>query len=126
MTAESAGRERGGEDGPTNATLFSEGMWQSYFFIAPASCFENEGVYTIPFTYMNMADFVDATPVAWTFYRSSNNKYEPDQITFSNFIDLLIEQPSLINADIHWRKQSDPVKHLSKLGNTIVSRHRLN
>ncbi len=42
------------EDGPTNVTLFSEGMWQAYFFIAAATCFEDNGVYTIPFTYEDM------------------------------------------------------------------------
>lgn len=56
---------------------------------------------------MFLDKFVDKTPVAWTFYRNSNNKYDLDDITFRNFIDLLLSQPNLINADIHWKKQSD-------------------
>ena len=56
---------------------------------------------------MFLDKFVDKTPVAWTFYRSSNNRFDPDNITFSNFIHLLIEQPQLINADIHWKRQND-------------------
>ncbi len=51
--------------------------------------------------------FVDKTPVAWTFYRSSNNKFELDDISFSDFINYLNQHPALLNAEIHWRKQSD-------------------
>ena len=55
-------------DGPTNVTLFSEGMWQAYFYIASATCFENDGVYTIPFTYEGMADPSDpAAPVQFKY-----------------------------------------------------------
>ncbi|WP_299880727.1 sulfotransferase family 2 domain-containing protein [uncultured Cocleimonas sp.] len=51
--------------------------------------------------------FVDKTPVAWNFYRQTNNKYDLDKLTFSVFLQALLEQPSLINGDIHWRKQVD-------------------
>ena len=43
-----------GEDAATNVTLFSEGMWQSYFFAAPKWCFEDAGTYTIPMVYEEM------------------------------------------------------------------------
>ncbi|PLX04813.1 MAG: hypothetical protein C0595_01840 [Marinilabiliales bacterium] len=43
-----------GEDGPTNVTLFSEGMWQSYFGNASKYCFTNENGYNIPFVYEDM------------------------------------------------------------------------
>lgn len=43
-----------GEDGPTNVTLFSEGMWQSYFGNAAKYCFTNENGYNIPFVYEDM------------------------------------------------------------------------
>ncbi|MCF6169481.1 MAG: T9SS type A sorting domain-containing protein [Bacteroidales bacterium] len=55
------------EDGPTNVTLFSEGMWQAYFFIAAAKCFENNGVYTIPFTYEGMDPNDPAGPVQFKY-----------------------------------------------------------
>ncbi len=51
--------------------------------------------------------FVDKTPVAWNFYRQTNNKYDLDKLTFSDFLKALLEQPSLLNGDIHWRKQVD-------------------
>ena len=51
--------------------------------------------------------FVDKTPIAWTFYRSSNNKFEPDDISFSDFINYLTQHPAVLGAEIHWRKQSD-------------------
>jgi hypothetical protein len=51
--------------------------------------------------------FVDKTPIAWTFYRSSNNKFEPDDISFSDFINYLNQYPAVLSAEIHWRKQSD-------------------
>lgn len=51
--------------------------------------------------------FVDKTPIAWTFYRSSNNKFEPDDLSFSDFINYLSQYPTILNAEIHWRKQSD-------------------
>jgi len=43
-----------GNDGPTNVTLFSAGMWQSFFFAAPKWCLEDNGTYTIPFVYEDM------------------------------------------------------------------------
>ncbi len=43
-----------GGDGPTNVTLFSEGMWQSYFGNAAKFCFTDENGYNIPFVYENM------------------------------------------------------------------------
>lgn len=43
-----------GEDGPTNVTLFSEGMWSAYFGNAAKYCFTNENGYNIPFVYEDM------------------------------------------------------------------------
>lgn len=40
---------------PTNVTMFSEGMWEAFFAIAPKFCFEFvDGVYTIPYVYVEM------------------------------------------------------------------------
>jgi len=43
-----------GEDAPTNVTLFSEGMWSSYFYAAPKWCLDDGATYTIPFVYEDM------------------------------------------------------------------------
>lgn len=43
-----------GNDAPTNVTLFSEGMWQSYFGNAAKYCFTNDNGYNIPFVYEDM------------------------------------------------------------------------
>lgn len=51
--------------------------------------------------------FVDKSPIAWTFYRLSNNKFDPDDLTFELFINYLIDNPSSLNGEIHWRKQTD-------------------
>ena len=51
--------------------------------------------------------FVDKTPVAWNFYRQSNNIYDLNQINFTDFINHLYKYPHSINGDIHWRRQSD-------------------
>ena len=56
-----------GNDAPTNVTLFSAGMWQSYFFIAPKWCFETDGTYTIPFTYEEMDPADPAAPVQFKY-----------------------------------------------------------
>ena len=51
--------------------------------------------------------FVDKTPVAWNFYRQTNNIYDLNRLTFTDFINHLYQHPHLINSDIHWRKQTD-------------------
>lgn len=51
--------------------------------------------------------FVDKTPVAWNFYRQSNNIFDLDKITFFDFVDFLYRTPSAVQADIHWRRQED-------------------
>ena len=43
-----------GEDMATNVTLFSAGMWQSYFGNASKYCFKNANSYNIPFVYEEM------------------------------------------------------------------------
>ncbi len=56
------------EDGPTNVTLFSEGMWQAYMAIAPKYCLEPEpGVYHIPFTYEDMDPNDNVAPVQFKY-----------------------------------------------------------
>ncbi len=51
--------------------------------------------------------FVDKTPIAWNFYRQSNNKFELDELTFTDLITHFKENPNILNGDIHWRKQCD-------------------
>ena len=51
--------------------------------------------------------FVDKTPVAWNFYRHSNNIFDLDKITFFDFVNYLYRTPSAVQADIHWRRQKD-------------------
>lgn len=48
-----------GEDLPNNVTLFSLGMWQSYFGNAANFCFTDRGKYTIPFVYEELSDPTD-------------------------------------------------------------------
>lgn len=47
------------EDVPTNVTLFSDGMWKSYFYNAPNVIFTESSNYYIPFVY---ADFDPTEP----------------------------------------------------------------
>jgi len=57
-----------GTDGPTNVTLFSEGMWQAYFFAAPKVCFESDkGTYNIPFVYEDMDPNDPIQPVQFKY-----------------------------------------------------------
>ena len=51
--------------------------------------------------------FVDKTPVAWNFYRQTNNIYDLNDMTFTDFIHHLYHHPHLLNGDIHWRRQTD-------------------
>jgi len=44
---------------PNNVTLFSLGMWQSYFGNAANFCFTDNGKYTIPFVYEELSDPTD-------------------------------------------------------------------
>ena len=52
-----------GNDAPTNVTLFSEGMWQSYFGNAAKYCFTNDNGYNIPFVYEDMDPADPAAPL---------------------------------------------------------------
>lgn len=81
--------------------------------------------------------FLDKTPVAWTFYRSCNNSLDLDTLTFQDFILKLKNQPNLINADIHWRKQSDfliyqkyddyfDLDHFNTIKKTLANKINLN
>ncbi|RLD43042.1 MAG: hypothetical protein DRI89_05720 [Bacteroidetes bacterium] len=49
------------EDGPTNVTLFSEGMWQAHLFAAPKTAFESDGEITIPYVFVEL-DTADPNP----------------------------------------------------------------
>jgi len=44
------------EDAPTNVTSFSEGMWQAYFGTVAKTTLESDGVYTIPYVYVELTD----------------------------------------------------------------------
>jgi hypothetical protein len=68
-----------GEDAPSCVTLFSAGMWQSYFFAAPKWCLEDAGTYTIPFTYEEM-DPADPA-VAVQFKYITNFSYDASSFT---------------------------------------------
>jgi len=68
-----------GEDAPSNVTLFSAGMWQSYFFIAPKWCLEDAGTYTIPFTYEEMDPADPAAAVQFKYI--SNFSYDASSFT---------------------------------------------
>ena len=57
-----------GNDAPTNVTLFSDGMWQAYFFAAPKYTFDaSDGVYRIPFVYENMDPNDPGQPVQFEY-----------------------------------------------------------
>jgi hypothetical protein len=57
-----------GEDAPTNVTLFSEGMWQSYFATAAKTSLETSpGVYTIPYVYVDWDTSDDTAPVQYKY-----------------------------------------------------------
>jgi hypothetical protein len=57
-----------GEPLPTNVTLFSEGMWQSYFATAPKTCLETSpGVYTIPYVFVDWDTSDDTAPVQYKY-----------------------------------------------------------
>ncbi len=49
------------EDGPTNVTLFSEGMWQAHLFAAPKTAFEEDDYITIPYVFVEL-DTADPNP----------------------------------------------------------------
>ncbi len=57
-----------GNDAPTNVTLFSDAMWQAYFFAAPKVDFEPAaGTYNIPFVYENMDPNDPIQPVQFEY-----------------------------------------------------------
>jgi len=57
------------EDGPTNVTLFSEGMWQAYMFIASKYCLETDNNYLIPLTYEEMDPNDPLAPVRFKYIK---------------------------------------------------------
>jgi len=57
-----------GEDAPFNVTLFSAGMWQAYFATAPKTSLElEEGIYTIPYVYVDWNINNDLDPVQYKY-----------------------------------------------------------
>jgi hypothetical protein len=57
-----------GEDMPTNVTTFSEAMWQSYFAVASRFVLEDNGTYTIPYSYEALTTpFDPALPVQFKY-----------------------------------------------------------
>ena len=57
----------GDGDGPTNVTLFSSGMWQSYYGTAGNFCFTNENGYNIPFIFQEMDPADPIAPVQFQY-----------------------------------------------------------
>ena len=56
------------EDGPTNVTLFSEGMWQAYMGTVAKNCLEPaEDVYLLPYTYEDLDPNDDLQPVQFKY-----------------------------------------------------------
>ncbi len=56
-----------GTDGPTNVTFLSTGWRASHFAIAANYCIENDGVYTIPYTYQEMDVIDPIQPVQYKY-----------------------------------------------------------
>jgi hypothetical protein len=57
-----------GEDLPVNVTTFSEAMWQSYFAITSRFVLDDNGTYTIPFSYEALTTPFDPTlPVQYKY-----------------------------------------------------------
>lgn len=49
---------------------------------------------------------VDKTPELWQLYRLTRDGFDPDMLTFRDFVTLLSD-PDLLKANIHWRPQTD-------------------
>lgn len=49
---------------------------------------------------------VDKTPELWQLYRLTRDGFDPDALTFRDFVTLLGEE-ELLKANIHWRPQQD-------------------
>jgi hypothetical protein len=49
---------------------------------------------------------VDKTPELWQLYRLSRDGFDPDTLTFRDFVALLCDADKL-NSNIHWRPQVD-------------------
>ncbi len=75
------------EDGPTNVTLFSEGMWQAYLFSAANNCFEDteNGIYTVPFTYVEIDPNDDLQPVQMKYIQDF--QFSMETFTFQDVAD---------------------------------------
>lgn len=49
---------------------------------------------------------VDKTPELWQLYRLTRDGFDPDMLTFRDFVDLLLDFDALV-SNIHWRPQID-------------------
>ncbi|MCJ7874826.1 sulfotransferase family 2 domain-containing protein [Phaeobacter sp. J2-8] len=49
---------------------------------------------------------VDKTPELWQLYRLTRDGFDPDELTFRDFVTLL-DEDNLLLANIHWRPQVD-------------------
>ncbi|AWI86764.1 hypothetical protein CEW88_23670 (plasmid) [Alloyangia pacifica] len=49
---------------------------------------------------------VDKTPELWQLHRLTRDGFDPDRLSFRDFVQLL-EQPNLLSSNIHWRPQQD-------------------
>lgn len=85
-----------GMDAPTNVTLFSEGMWQSFFGNASKYCFTNDNGYNIPFVYEEMDPNDDGAPVRFKyiqdFYFTDADFYISVEENLSNLKNSSISQ----------------------------------
>ncbi len=55
------------EDGPTNVTLFSEGMWQAYMGTVAKYTLEQDDKYILPYTYEDLDPNDDLQPVQFKY-----------------------------------------------------------
>ena len=49
---------------------------------------------------------VDKTPELWQLYRLSGDGFDPDTLTFRDFVNM-IAQDDILTANVHWRPQVD-------------------
>lgn len=85
-----------GYNAPSNVTLFSEGMWQSFFGNASKYCFTNDNGYNIPFVYEEMDPNDILAPVRFKyiqdFYFTDADFYVGVEENYSNLKNSTISQ----------------------------------
>jgi hypothetical protein len=56
-----------GQDAPTCVTLFSAGMWQALFGTVSKTALESDGVYTLPYVYVQLTDNDPSSPAQFKY-----------------------------------------------------------